>query len=119
MSKLDRLYRFHRHDTDGDVTGCSWNLAAGSLEKRQRLYRVHYTCQKGGLEIKDELTIDVKKPEPLRAFFDLLHGVLGRTDLHPRFQEACVDLLVEDPWLSAWTFTNSRPVSGVNAYADV
>ncbi len=92
-------------------------MAAGSLEKHQRLYRVHYACV--AVEIKDEITIDVERPAPLRAFFDLLQGFLERTDLQPKFQEACMDLLIEDPWLSVWTFTNIRPASETYAYADV
>jgi hypothetical protein len=97
-TKLDRLYRFHRHD---EMSGpVAWNVAAGSLEKRHRLYRIYYKCTRTLLEIKDEITIDVKRPEALQAFFSLLVDLLRKTDLDPHFQHACLDLLVEDPWLS-------------------
>lgn len=110
-SALHRLHRFFRHEED-DAHGC-WNVAAGTLEKRQRLYRVFY--QSSTVSIQDEITIDVKAPEGLKDFFTLLVDITGRTGLDPAFQQACADLLHEDPWLSMfeWSTNNLlRPDTG-------
>ncbi len=108
-SKLHRLHRFFRHEDDGTAYGCYWNVAAGALEKRQRLYRVLY--KSSTITITDEITVDVKAPEALKDFFMLLTGIRNRTDVDPAFQQACADLLTEDPWLSMFAFssTNIRP----------
>jgi hypothetical protein len=108
-SKLDRLYRFFRHEEDGSAWGCYWNVAAGSLEKRQRLYRVVY--KSAAVNIVDEIAIDVKTPEALKDFFVLLLEILKRTDVDPDFQKACADVMIEDPWLSLFSFTETSPVS--------
>ena len=106
-SKLHRLHRFFRHEEDG-THGCYWNVAAGALEKRQRLYRVLY--KSSTVSIQDEITIDVKAPEGLKDFFVLLVGITERTDVDPAFQRACGDLLREDPWLSMFQWsTNTLP----------
>ncbi len=97
-SKLHRLHRFFRHEDDGTTYGCYWNVAAGALEQHQRLYRVIY--KSSTIDITDEITIDVKKPELLKDYFWLLAKILQRTDLDPKFKEAVSDLLSEDPWLS-------------------
>ncbi len=107
-SKLHRLHRFFRHEEDGTAYGCYWNVAAGALEKRQRLYRVLY--KSSAITIEDEITVDVKAPEGLKDFFMLLTGILARTDVDPAFTQACADLLNEDPWLSMFAFsTDSHP----------
>ncbi len=108
-SKLDRLYRFHRHEEDGSTWGCYWNVAAGSLEKRQRLYRIVYKSAK--VNIVDEITIDVKAPEDLKDFFIGLLEILRREDVDPVFQKACADVMIEDPWLSL--FSGSTKTSHV------
>lgn len=84
-----------------------WNVAAGGLEKRQRLYRVLY--KSSTVSIQDEITIDVKAPEGLRDLFVLLGEITERSGLDPAFQRACADLLYEDPWLSMFQLsTNTR-----------
>jgi hypothetical protein len=103
-SKLHRLHRFFRHE-DGTTYECYWNVAAGAIEQYQRLYRVLY--KSSTIEITDEITIDVKKPELLKDYFWLLTKLLYRTDLDPKFQEACSDLLAEDPWLSMFDIASS------------
>lgn len=110
-SKLHRLHRFFRHEEDS--THGYWNVAAGALEKRQRLYRVLY--KSSTVSIQDEITIDVKVPEGLKDFFVLLVGIAERSDLDPAFQRACSDLLCEDPWLSMFQWSTSslpRPDTG-------
>lgn len=97
-SKLHRLHRFFRHEEDGTPHGCYWNVAASTLEHQQRLYRIIY--KSSTVDITDEITICVKKPESLKDYFWLIVGILKRTDMDPKFQEACSDLLAEDPWLS-------------------
>jgi hypothetical protein len=101
-SKLDRLYRFFRHEEDGSRWGCYWNVSAGSLEKRQRLYRILYKTS--DISLQDEITIDVKKPEDLKDFFVGLLEILQREDIDPAFQKACADVMIEDPWLSLFSF---------------
>jgi hypothetical protein len=101
-SKLDRLYRFFRHEEDGSSWGCYWNVSAGSLEKRQRLYRILY--KSSTVSLQDEITIDVKRPEDLKDFFVGLLELLQRRDLDPAFQSACADVMAEDPWLSLFSF---------------
>jgi hypothetical protein len=78
-------------------------VAAGALEKRQRLYRVMY--ESSTTKIQDEITIDVKVPEGLKDFYFFLRQLLVRTELDPAFQQACRDLLLEDPWLSLFTLS--------------
>ncbi len=97
-SKLHTLHRFFRHEDDGTAYGCYWNVAAGTIEQRRRLYRVLY--KSNTIDITDEITIDAKKPELLKDYFWLLAKILQRTDLDPKFKEAVSDLLAEDPWLS-------------------
>jgi len=108
-SKLHRLHRFFRHESYGSVHTCYWNIAAGALEKRQRLYRILYKGPTATID--DEITIDVHSPAALKEFFLLLTGICNRMDLDPSFKQACSDLLIEDPWLSMFVFsssTNSR-----------
>ena len=108
-SKLDRLYRFHRHEEDGSTWGCYWNVAAGSLEKRQRLYRIVY--KSNTVNLQDEITIDVKKPEDLKDFFVQLLEILQRKDMDPVFQKACADVMIEDPWLSLFSFGTTAVIA--------
>ena len=112
-SKLDRLYRFFRHEEDGSKWGCYWNVAAGSLEKRQRLYRILY--KSATVSIVDEITMDVKSPEALKDYFIGLLEILKREDVDPAFQKACADVMIEDPWLSLF----SGPIETSRAYDDV
>ncbi len=81
-------------------------MAAGALEKRQRLYRILYRSPTA--QIEDELTIDVGRPGPLKEFFLLLARVIGRTDLEEGFRNACLDLLAEDPWLAPYWLKGMR-----------
>lgn len=110
-TKLDRLYRFFQHE-DPDVSmGCMWNVSAGSLERKARLYRVVYedsdTC------IKSEQTIHVKYPNQLKEFYELLQTILQRDDVDIEFQKACTALLSHDPWLSLF-LTGSLPSLGTD-----
>jgi hypothetical protein len=101
-SKLDQLYRFFRHEDDGSIWGCYWNVAAGALEEHQRLYRIVY--KSNTVAIQDEITIHIKKPEQLKDYFIGLLEILKRQDIDPAFQKACTDVLIEDPWLSMFSF---------------
>ncbi len=83
-------------------------MAAGALEQDQRLYRVLYKSSM--IQIEDEITIHVKAPEGLKDFFAFLVGIGERTDVDPKFQQACADLLREDPWLCMFVFTNPTDI---------
>lgn len=96
-SKLDRLHRFFRHEEEANHT-CSWNVSAGSLERRQRLYRIFY--ESPDYCTQQEITIDVKKPELLKEYFLYIVGILKQPAVDPDFLKACKDLLAEDPCLS-------------------
>ncbi len=104
-TQLHQLHRFFRHD-QGRATGCEWNIAAGALEKQQRLYRILY--RSATVHIEDELTINVGRPGPLKDFFLLLARVIGHTDLDGGFRDACLDLLTEDPWLAPYWLKGMR-----------
>ncbi len=108
-SRLHRLHRFFRHEEEDSLAyECEWNVAAGALEQDQRLYRVFY--KSSTIEITDEITIRVKAPEGLKDFFAFLVGIGERTDIDPKFQQACADLLREDPWLCMFVFTNPTDI---------
>ncbi len=116
-SKLHRLHRFFRHEEDGSKYACFWNVAAGALEKRQRLYRVFY--ESSTVKIQDEITINVKAPEVLKDFFFFLRQLLVRSELDPAFQQACRDLLTEDPWLSMFTLSAPSPPTNSHLQHDI
>jgi hypothetical protein len=110
-TKLDRLYRFSQHE-DPDVShGCMWNVSAGSLERKARLYRVVYHDSE--TRIESEQTIHVKYPGKLKDFYELVCGILGRDDVDVEFQRACKSLLEQDPWLSLF-LTDSLPLPGTD-----
>ncbi len=110
-TKLDRLYRFSQHE-DPDIShGCMWNISAGSLERKARLYRVVYKDSE--TRIESEQTIHVKYPAKLKEFYELIYGILGRDDLDVEFQRACKNMLEQDPWLSMF-LTNTLPLPGID-----
>ena len=110
-SKLDRLYRFFQHEDPEISPGCMWNLAAGALEKKARLYRVIY--QDSSTQIEFEQTIHVKHPRALEEFYTVLQGILERDDVDIPFQTACKRRLELDPWLSMW-LTGTLPSLGTD-----
>jgi hypothetical protein len=111
ITKLDRLYRFSQHD-DPDVShGCMWNISAGSLERKARLYRVVY--QDSDTRIESEQTIHVSYPNQLKDFYELISSIVGRDDVDVEFQKACTTLLEQDPWLSLF-LTDSLPLPGTD-----
>jgi|LauGreDrversion4_2_1035121.scaffolds.fasta_scaffold880482_2 hypothetical protein len=110
-SKLDRLYRFFQHEDPEISPGCMWNLAAGSLERKARLYRVIY--QDSETRIESEQTIHVKYPRDLEGFYKLLQEILERDDIDISLQKACKILIEEDPWLSMW-LTGTLPSLGTD-----
>lgn len=110
-TKLDRLYRFFQHE-DPDVShGCMWNVSAGALERKARVYRVMYEDSEN--QIKSEQTIHVSYPSQLKEFYEMLCGIMGRDDVDVEFQRACKNMVEQDPWLSLF-LTNSLPLPGID-----
>jgi hypothetical protein len=88
-----------------------WNVSAGSLERKARLYRVIY--EDSETRISSEQTIHVKYPAQLKEFYELLQTIVQRDDIDMEFQKACTTLLAHDPWLSLF-LTDSLPSLGTD-----
>jgi hypothetical protein len=95
---LDQLFRFSQHEDPADSHRVQWQVSAGSLEKKKRLYRFFY-LDAGGLRIEEEFTIYVQKPQTLKGFFDRMLEVSKMPALDNGFRRTCGRLLVLDPWL--------------------
>jgi hypothetical protein len=103
---LDLLHRFFRHEEEDSIYKCVWNVAAGALEKRLRLYRIYYKSDE--YSVDKELTVDVKYPDALKEVFMLI-AELQELPLDPYFRHACLDLIIEDPWLSVYLPVYKNP----------
>ncbi len=110
-TKLDRLFRFFQHEDPDRSPGCYWNLAAGALERKARLYRVVYND--GSTQIECEQTIHVRHPEGLSDWYNLIDSLLQRDDIDLEFQRACKELLLQDPWLHLF-LTDTLPLPGTD-----
>lgn len=79
----------------------AWQVSAGSLDEKKRLYRIFYKPVEAVAPLLDlEISIRMKKPEGLKDFVEVVLGALDNTDLDVGFRETCRRLLVLDPWLS-------------------
>jgi hypothetical protein len=116
-TKLDRLFRFYQHEEDPGPTELVWNVAGGSLEKKERLYRIYYSQSSTGVLLDFEITINIRNLNSL-GLQDLVRyvvGIVDRNDLDKKFQIACVEMMQMDPWiryliLKNDEFTKIRPL---------
>jgi hypothetical protein len=96
---LDHLYRFFKHDDTNSTFGAIWHVSAGTIEHKTRLYRIVYThdC------VHDEIEVTIQTNKSLNDL-KKIHEYLNRVtreerNYDPDFRLACLDLLVEDPWI--------------------
>ena len=108
-TKLDRLYRFFQHEDDPGPTELIWNVAGGSLEKKERLYRIYYSQSSTGVVLEFEIAIDVRnlKAKGLQELVELVIRIIDRDDLDKPFQIACVEMMQLDPWIRYLILTNA------------
>ena len=116
-TKLDRLFRFYEHETDPDPTGLVWNVAGGSLEKKDRLYRIYYSHLPTNTFLEFEITVNCRNLNSvgLQDLVFYIIEIINRNDLDKRFQIACAEMIQQDPWLryiivNNEQFTRIRPL---------
>jgi hypothetical protein len=109
-TKLDRLYRFYQHEDDPGPTELVWNVAGGSLERKERLYRIYYSQASTGILIEFEITINIRNLNSagLQELIQHIINIIDRNDLDKHFQIACVEMMQLDPWIRYLILNNTR-----------
>ena len=107
-STLDQLFRFSQHEDKTESAQVQWQISAGSLENKKRLYRIYYkTISDGVVQIETEVTVRMDRISELEPFFIHIRDVSKRENLSESFRKTCLRLIITDPWLGyLWASKN-------------